>query len=121
MGQMTLGVFYGVEETDDRQVSALRGKWEALPAKKRGKPNLCRSHHGKVPLIGFWVAIGGDPDEAPGAVDLLGKTLHLDKVAELPSAARAHLAWERFAAWALETQDADLGAPSLWLTSVEIA
>jgi len=97
MGQVVLGVFYGAEEP--RNAAALRGKWEALPARKRGKPNLSRTYHGDVPLIGFWVALCGDVDEAPGAVDISGETLRIDKVAELPSAAAAHLAWERFSAW----------------------
>jgi hypothetical protein len=132
MGQMVVGILYGVEapevpargdEDPDEGAGNLVYRWEK--AKKitwdKPGPKVRFEREGGVDLLGVWVAVGGSGED--GAPHFLDEAVPLASAADLfrERIARAEKLWARFAAWAEKNEGLSLPLPKLWLTPTETA
>ena len=129
MGQMALGILYGVEAPDDLPHEDGEGgayrllmRWGEAKGIKwtSGGPKVRAKSEGGTSLLGVWVAVGGGGED--GAAHFLEQCMLLADVANVyaRNISKAEKLWQRFAAWA-EKEGVKLPPAKLWLTPCEVA
>ncbi len=122
MGQMTLAVIYGCDQTPP---DTLEEGWYSLIDKyNHGVGPQPDTPHGdgNHDIIGFWVAVGASGED--GVPDL-DEDFPLDGLLTVlkynQAYRRAVKAWAKFAAWAEKKRGIKLDSPRLWLAQTEVA
>lgn len=142
MGQMTVGVLYGIPappEVDefgrpliDRLLKRCLSEFEnTIDAytKSRGGYVPGREyrfvpvsvHTPDLHLIGFWVAVAGEARDDCDCLDKPGVLHEIDQYGPYTHAyMKAHVRWKHFAQWA-ERQGYKFTDAKLWVTPLEVA
>ena len=128
MGQMTLGIMWGVQRPkglhlydDNAEDGGVAEEYARHDRRKITEAGIPDDDEDRT-VIGMWVAVGasgkrGIPSlNAPVALDALATTKPY--AAALP---KAQERWARFAKWLHEERAILLPEPRLWLVPVEIA
>ena len=129
MGQRTTAIFYGcpsaglrLHEDDRDEGPGIIDAWRSIP--DHGRKQLWLDDYAPeveeegVPLLGFWVAVTGDPTEQPGAVAMEQWTL--DEIPKLPRSKDVIAAWPEVARVAA-LFETPLPRPAFWVIEVEVA
>jgi len=117
MGQMTYGILYGEELSEESQLGDLREEWE----KENYKRCEHRGHEDTIPAycyIGFFVAVGASGLESLPSLEACSLLKAQDKYAAAVESAKQR--WMSFAFWAI-SKGVPCGDGQLWLIETEVA
>jgi hypothetical protein len=126
MGQIVLGVMYGVEipkglnpwDDEAHEDGSLIDRWRKVARERYGKRGLAYTHESDKDILGYWVALyNGDEKGVP---DLYGRSVPLRAFGRGRDYAAASKRFRAFAAWA-RRQGVKLPKPALWLAPTEVA
>lgn len=133
MGQIANGLLYGAkapklkDPTGDGQYEAAYGlvsRWEKaqkIDWLKRDELRVRIESEGGELLVGVWVSCGGSGED--GTPYFVERAVAVDDIERVykTDIARAKKLWDRFRAWAANTERVKFQSVKLWITPCETA
>jgi hypothetical protein len=128
MGQMALGLLYGIAPpfpplADDNEaaMSALLERFHAAAGLARWLPRIVLTPGNTPALLGVWVALGGSG--ALGIDFLVEQAVPLDALPTYyaEAMAEAKAVWDKFVTYCAAHEQVEIPAAQLWLTPTEVA
>jgi hypothetical protein len=129
MGQMTIGILYGIAARDlaptDASVEALEDLLYrfhgATGRSTTARGGLQVASTGQHALLGRWIAVGGSGEA--WAAHFITTAVRLDDLPTLYAdyITHAKTLWEEFAAYCSAHEPVALPTPTLWITPTEVA